>query len=332
MQTRSLFLFRVGLLAGTAVLAHAVEANSYLSNLGNQWTEGGIGDIHGLFPGGAPYGSDTAHFSTGAGYFAVHDVTFEFFASSLDSARQMSIQLFEETDSGSLLLGSFGNPIIDPAPTQWPRYTAFIDFFPTDKITLKPFSQYSLVLSMPASSPEAANLLFSRSSAYDSPAGWTMSPTTSGNPYASGEYLKLRVGAVLAPPDVTLPTIKVSANPEVVWPPNGRMVPITVSGIIKDDEPGGTGINPSTAAYAVTDEYGLVQDGGSVSIQAAGSYSFVVYLQAWRHGNDGDGRQYMITVTAQDQARNTGSATAAVIVPHDQGNWRPHNTAAALFP
>ena len=53
-----------------AVNAEA-QGTSYVSNLGNPWTEGGIGDIHGLFPGGASYGNDTARFTTGFGNFSV---------------------------------------------------------------------------------------------------------------------------------------------------------------------------------------------------------------------------------------------------------------------
>jgi hypothetical protein len=55
-------------------------------------------------------------------------------------------------------------------------------------------------------------------------------------------------------------------------------------------------VNPSTAAYAVTDEYGQVQRSGSVPLGSDGSYSFVIQLQASRHGNDTDGRQVMAMV------------------------------------
>jgi hypothetical protein len=57
------------------------------------------------------------------------------------------------------------------------------------------------------------------------------------------------------------PAISIAANPEMLWPPNGKMVPVTISGAIKD---GGAGVNPSTVTYAVTDEYGRVQPSGTV--------------------------------------------------------------------
>src|SRR6266403_3518356 len=112
------------------------EATLYVGNLDNLWTQSGIGDIHNLFPGGTPYGNDTARFSTGAGSFSVHAITLEFFdpgSLSGQSAPQLvSIQLFQ----GGSLLSSFGTPIVDSRPTQWPQsvypstYTQFIDFSP----------------------------------------------------------------------------------------------------------------------------------------------------------------------------------------------------------
>jgi hypothetical protein len=114
------------------------------------------------------------------------------------------------------------------------------------------------------------------------------------------------------------PAITVAATPSVLWPPNGKMVPVTVSGKIVDNEPGGTGVNQSTATYAVTDKYGRVQPMGAVILRPDGSYSFTIQLEASRNGNDKGGRQYIITVSAKDNAGNKGSSSASVIVVHDQ--------------
>jgi hypothetical protein len=116
--------------------------------------------------------------------------------------------------------------------------------------------------------------------------------------------------------DVTPPAITIAATPETLWPPNGKLVPVTIAGTITD---AGSGVNPSTAAYVVTDEYRQVQPKGSVALRADGSYAFTIQLQASRNGNDRDGRQYIITVSAQDTVGNTGSAATVVIVPRDQG-------------
>jgi hypothetical protein len=53
---------------------------------------------------------------------------------------------------------------------------------------------------------------------------------------------------------------------------------------------------------------------------AVGNFQFTVTLQAERSGNDFDGRQYTILVSATDAAGNTGTASAVVTVPHDQGH------------
>jgi hypothetical protein len=113
------------------------------------------------------------------------------------------------------------------------------------------------------------------------------------------------------------PAITVSASPSSLWPPNGKMVPVTISGSITDTV---DGVNAATAAFAVTDEYGSVQPSGSITLGSGGSYSFTISLQASRQGSDKDGRQYTIVVSAQDSAGNLGSASTVVTVPHDQGH------------
>src|SRR2546425_2350 len=115
--------------------------------------------------------------------------------------------------------------------------------------------------------------------------------------------------------DTTPPTITVGVNPKMLWPPNGKMVPVTVSGTITDT---GSGVNVTRAAYSVTDEYGEVQPAGAITLGAGGSYSFTVLLQASRLGTDLDGRHYTITVRASDNSGNIGSQASGVTVPHDQ--------------
>lgn len=117
--------------------------------------------------------------------------------------------------------------------------------------------------------------------------------------------------------DLTPPAVSVSASPSSIWPPNGKMVAVTVSGTITDNL---SGVNPSTAAFAVVDEYGRVHPSGPVTLGPGGSYSFTVSLQASRNGNDTDGRQYMISVSAKDFAGNRGSAATTVTVPYAQGH------------
>jgi hypothetical protein len=108
--------------------------------------------------------------------------------------------------------------------------------------------------------------------------------------------------------------ITVSASPETLWPPNGKLVTVRTSGTITD-EPGGSGVQAST--HQVTDKYGQTQPSGSLTLGADGKYSFTVALQASRRGTDQDGRQYLIAVSAKDNAGNRGVASATVTVPHN---------------
>jgi hypothetical protein len=114
----------------------------------------------------------------------------------------------------------------------------------------------------------------------------------------------------------TPPVVTLSTTPAVLWPPNGKMVPLTVSGTITDT----AGCTVTSATYAVSDEYGQVQPSGSIAVGAGGAYSFTVPLQASRLGNDSDGRLYTVTVSADSNAGKTGSQAGTVMVPHDQGH------------
>jgi FG-GAP-like repeat len=128
-------------------------------------------------------------------------------------------------------------------------------------------------------------------------------------------YGSSNVGVLLnnTPFCTTPPMITVSTTPAALWPPNGNMVSVTVSGTITD-----TGCTVTAAVYAVTDEYGKVQPSGPVTLSPEGAYSFTVLLEASRLGADIDGRVYTVTVGASNDASKTGSEAGAVIVPHDQ--------------
>jgi hypothetical protein len=117
------------------------------------------------------------------------------------------------------------------------------------------------------------------------------------------------------PPDTTPPVITLSTTPKILWPPNGRLAPVTLSGAITDT---GSGVNTSTAEYAVQDEYGEVQPFGKIALDSAGNYLFTILLRAGRRGNDLNGRQYTIRVSAKDNAGNRGVRWTRVTVPHDQ--------------
>ena len=53
----------------------------------------------------------------------------------------------------------------------------------------------------------------------------------------------------------TAPVVSATANPKTIWPPNGKLVPVVVTGQITDTT---SGVDPARVTFAVTDEYGRV--------------------------------------------------------------------------
>jgi uncharacterized lipoprotein YddW (UPF0748 family) len=116
--------------------------------------------------------------------------------------------------------------------------------------------------------------------------------------------------------DKTAPTIQLSATSHMIWPPNGKMIPVTLSGKASDATSG-----LFQVSYVVTDEYGapLVIPQRSLAGGNA-EWADVLAVEARRPGQDMDGRLYRITATVADQAGNTATASVDVVVAHDQGH------------
>ncbi len=107
--------------------------------------------------------------------------------------------------------------------------------------------------------------------------------------------------------DKTPPQVTLSATPSVLWPPNNKMVNVTISGQATDVL---SGID--TVTFKVVDSYGTCQP----TIAGFGS---TIQMEASRKGNDKNGRVYTIIATAKDKAGNQTMASTTVTVPHDQG-------------
>jgi len=107
-----------------------------------------------------------------------------------------------------------------------------------------------------------------------------------------------------------------SVSPQVLWPPNGKLVPVHVSGNISDNV-----ATVNSVQYNVQDsETGGQILSGPVMLGQDGHYSFRIRLQARRAGQDLNGRQYTINVIASDTQGNSNNDSAVVIVPHDRGH------------
>lgn len=104
--------------------------------------------------------------------------------------------------------------------------------------------------------------------------------------------------------DKTAPQITLSASPNIIWPPNGKMVDVIITGNITEDHPGSKSIT-------VYDEYNNINP-------VITDFGQTIKLEAKRDGNDLDGRVYTIKATAEDLAGNISEKSTLVIVPHDQ--------------
>lgn len=116
--------------------------------------------------------------------------------------------------------------------------------------------------------------------------------------------------------DRTAPAGTLEADPSVIWPPNGRTIPVVLSGEVAD---AGTGLDGIW--FRVLDEYGQVEPsiepvpaGG----QATLSFERTLHLVASRRDNDRDGRTYTLEAVAVDRACNTTTLRTTVVVPHDR--------------
>ncbi len=107
--------------------------------------------------------------------------------------------------------------------------------------------------------------------------------------------------------DKTPPAVKITATPNALWPPNHKLTDVTIGGSSTDNLSG-----IASNSFKVTDEYKTTEP-------LISSFNSTIKLEAWREGNDLDGRTYTISVTTRDKADNQTQGSTTVICPHDQG-------------
>src|SRR5215475_5864105 len=114
--------------------------------------------------------------------------------------------------------------------------------------------------------------------------------------------------------DQTAPTVSLSADSSVVWPPNGETVTVAINGAGADAVSG-----LAEVSYVVMDEYGSPLGILSRLLKgASAAWADQLAVEARRRGYDLDGRVYQVVATLVDVAGNTATATATIRVPHDQ--------------
>lgn len=110
------------------------------------------------------------------------------------------------------------------------------------------------------------------------------------------------------------PRLAPIVNKAILWPPNHKMVTITIQANASDN-----GGMPVSLSASVSSNEPVDDPAGDwttpVIDQATGTIT--LQLRADRLGK-GNGRQYTITITATDQSGNESTASVKIIVPHDQ--------------
>jgi hypothetical protein len=122
--------------------------------------------------------------------------------------------------------------------------------------------------------------------------------------------------------DVIAPDIDVSVTPEILWPPNHKMVHVTTTVTATDNCDIGPTIQLVSIVMDESDEiitydpnYDFsINEGKTLGdIEIVDDYNF--YLRSERSGKS-DGRTYTITYKAIDESGNESTAYAEVLVPH----------------
>ena len=108
----------------------------------------------------------------------------------------------------------------------------------------------------------------------------------------------------------------IKASPDQLWPPNGKLVPVTLAVHAVDD------------CSAVTNKIVSVSsnekpDGSQPDWIITGDLTLLLRAEQSGHGH---GRVYVITVRSTDAAGNSSTGRAFVEVDHDRRGWSGSTT------
>jgi hypothetical protein len=150
-------------------------------------------------------------------------------------------------------------------------------------------------------------------------------PMVTGQPVFTGpdeKYVKgnFKVGLVsgknvwgtLEREDTTGPTLTVALSPNILWPPNRKLIPIIATITVKDDyDPA-----PEIQLVSITANEPLDKDDARDVQPGTDDRQFM--LKAERKEENKAGRIYTVTYSATDGSGNKTTASATVTVPHDE--------------
>lgn len=132
-----------------------------------------------------------------------------------------------------------------------------------------------------------------------------------------------------------------AASPQILLPPNGRFVPVVISGTFTEqNHPVKPGTPVPQATYFVVDDYRVVQPRGPIALTYVGgntySFAFTLKLPAKRASNIPGGRHYYVSVAAHDADGWSGTlkdpSNPRASIPATLAVWVPINAAQVKHP
>ena len=114
--------------------------------------------------------------------------------------------------------------------------------------------------------------------------------------------------------DKTPPTLTCAAKPNVLWPPNNKLVPVNIAVSLNDSLSGAAGFQLVGVSSNEPDS-----GAGDIIAWRIGTASTSGELRATRLGS-GTGRIYSLPYSGFDKAGNAATCVSTVTVPHDQGS------------
>jgi hypothetical protein len=117
--------------------------------------------------------------------------------------------------------------------------------------------------------------------------------------------------------DTIAPILAPQADKTILWPPNHKMVGVSINAHATDND--GQPVNLSATVASNEPQNGLGDGDQSPDWTTPIVTGNLINLQlrAERSGS-GDGRAYTVAILATDLSGNTSTASVAIIVPHDQ--------------
>jgi hypothetical protein len=223
MKPFSIFLSTCCLLFTVPVQSHATAAAAQISNLAVPWQGGGIGDIHAVTPN-QRFGFS---FTTGATAYQLDSIILEHLTYS-GSLQHFRVELYRLDGFGLYgdvsvsFLGTLGNSVLDPRPTQWPGNTMLVRYSSPGNLALQPGTSYMIAAVEPVNGLNETGLLFAAGwTGYSVSGDWSVpiqnqlfsdstSPWMVGNPL--GGSIKIEVKATAVPEPAAISVLALSAG------------------------------------------------------------------------------------------------------------------------